>query len=432
MKKLILLFLIPFTMVMADFTLTGQTLTPVNEDETTPVTTSSIPTATRIYATTGSAKTNWGFQPFTVPSDSVTVPVGGDIQAAIDSLPNGGTINLEAGLYRVQRLDFNSNTVLQGAGKDKTKLKVIDGGTWAMYTSGGHKKDGIKNLIMRDFELDGNRQGGATRGGMIFAYGVSNILCENIYLHDIYRNGININNSTNSQMGKHYTFRNITARDIGWQPISLDHLIGVIIDNVNIVNAGMAFDFSSVIYGEVSNVQADLQKFTGYGDTFAERGGGSINGAKVQGSNYIYVHDTTIKRAILTGIKIVEGGDPHGKIHMHTENVTIEDCGEGFIQMGDQTYSRAAQEFVVKNVKLVDNYWNADCWNNKWLPVAGCNNQDGMLYSNIRIKGIDNLHEYDDNIGITVASAGTILNRVAHHNTTPHVDAVGWSSWGNP
>ncbi len=437
MKKLVLLFLIPFTMLMADFTLNGKTLTPLNEDTVVPSTTTNITNSTPTTyttpntSTTGTAKTNWGFQPFSVPSASVTVPAGGDIQAAINSLPNGGTINLEAGEYIVQRLDFNSNTVLQGAGKHKTKLKTKDNGTWPIYTSGGHVIDGIKNIILRNFELDGNMAGGATRGGINFAYGVSNLLFENIYIHDILQNGININNGVDKSRGYHVTFRNITAERVGWQPISLRFVNGVIIDNVTADTVGMAFDFSAVTYGEISNLHADLKKFTGYG-TFAKSGGGAINGAKIQGSKYIYVHDTTIKNAILVGIKLTEGSYKHYTQYLHLEDVTIENSGKGIGQFGDVTTPNTYQEIVVKNVNLVNNYFNPACWTTTWKPVAGCKSTDGDFYPNIRVKGAVNVYEYGKKNLVVAIPETTIGNRVYKETGNPENDKVGWKSWGNP
>ncbi len=87
MKKILLLSITSLAMLMADFTLIGEQLTQTNA--------TSEPVTEPVPSLTGSAKTNWGFQHFTIPSDSVTVPVGGDIQAAINSLPNGGTVNLD-------------------------------------------------------------------------------------------------------------------------------------------------------------------------------------------------------------------------------------------------------------------------------------------------------------------------------------------------
>jgi hypothetical protein len=232
-------------------------------------------------------------------------------------------------------------------------------------------------------------------------------------------------------MGSHYTFRNIEVRDIGWQPLSLDHLTGVVIDGLEAFNVGMAFDFSSVVYGEVSNVNVDLNKFTGFG-SFAESGGGAINGAKVQGSNYIYIHDTVIKNSILIGLKLTQGSQDHGIQHLHIENVTIQNSGKGIGQFGDTTRTRTYEEVIVKNVTPIDNYFNADCWTSTWKHVDGCDETKGNFYPNIRLKGVVNLHEYDENIGITIASSSTIQNKYTHNRSTPEEDEVGYTTWGNP
>ena len=439
MNKLILSFFIPFTILMADFTLKGHEVTPLNKEEVVSSTAINNANSTpRTYttantSTTGTAKTNWGFQPFSVPSASVTVPAGGDIQAAINSLPNGGTVNLLEGNYIVSDLKLKSNMVIQGAGSNKTKLTTAAGdSTYAVFHHCGAGSKGvcIDNVVFRDFELDGNRKN-SKNGGILFAWGAANLLFENLVIHDVFTNGITINNNRDALMGTHFTFRNLNTYNIGWQPISPRFCKGFVIDNVTAFNVGMAFDFSSVVYGEISNLNADLNKFTGYG-TFAQSGGGAINGAKIQGSNYIYIHDSSIKNAIYIGIKLTQGKNDHGIQHLHMENLTVQDSARGILQIADVTRTRTFEEVVVKNVNLIDNYWNQNCWTSAWKPVAGCNNHQGILYPSIRVKGAINVHEYDDNIGITVASQSTLQNTYAHHGTTPEEDNVGWTTWGNP
>ena len=402
MKKLILLFLIAFTMVMADFTLAGQTLTPVNEDETTPVTTSSIPTTTRTYTTTGSAKTNWGFQPFTVPSDSVTVPAGGDIQAAINSLTTGGTIQLQEGTYTASDITFKgkSNIVLQGAGIGKTFIKTETGeGVRAFFSHCGSENTGgscMENIIMRDFSINGQGNHAIT-----FAWGLSNALFENLDIQNVI-SGIDINNNNWKFKGKQLTFRNIHVKDAEFHAIEVRYTRGIILDNIQTENTGTAFDFSRVVYGEVSNVHGDSQQRPS-----------AYNGAKVQVCNYIYIHDTSIKNALVDALKFIRSDkDTNGLQHIHLENCTFSNSHTGVIQFGDA--APTFKEIVVKNVKLVDNI------------------HDGKLYPNIRVFGCENVHEYDDNVGIVVASKYTIDNRFAHNGTTPEADGVGYTTWGNP
>ncbi|RIH62799.1 hypothetical protein D1164_22970, partial [Mariniphaga sediminis] len=63
----------------------------------------------------GSAKTTWGFQPFSIPGDSIIVPAGGDIQAAINSLPNGGGSGswgpASDGHYHVKNVIIKDNVI---------------------------------------------------------------------------------------------------------------------------------------------------------------------------------------------------------------------------------------------------------------------------------------------------------------------------------
>ncbi len=405
MKKLILLFLIPFTMIMADFTLTGQTLTPINEDGTTPVT-----TATTTYSTAGSAKTNWGFQPFTVPSDSVTVPAGGDIQEAINSMSQGGTVYLEEGIYPVSNLQFRtSNVVLKGAGRNKTILEVAKDKK-AVFTHCNNFDGCVKNLILSDFKVDC----GDTGDGITFAWGPSNLLFENIEIAQPSDGGIIVNNNNWKFNGRNITYRNIYIHDGKFHGITARFTKGVVIDNYRANNLNQAIDFSSVIYGEVSSVSIENTVW---------------GGSKFPTNNYLYMHDIKIKGSHIQAIKLQEGTkyEPvSGKQHIHLEDIIIEDSGAGirWVNM-DTKLIKPVEELVIKNVKLINNHQNWDYINN--VPVAPY----GDLIDYIRMSGIETLHEYDDNIGI-VSTAKSIKNRIPHHNTTPETDGVGWTTWGNP
>jgi len=406
MKKLILFFLIPFTMVMADFTLAGQTLTPVNEDETTtPVTTSSIPTATRTYTTTGSAKTNWGFQPFTVPSDSVTVPAGGDIQAAINSMPEGGTVYLKAGIYNVQNLQFRtSNIVLQGEGVDKTILKTKSGQK-TVFTHCNNFDGCVENLILRDFKVDANGNGGIT-----FAWGPSNLLFENIEVSHPGDSGITVNNNNWKYNGHNVTFRNIYIHNSGMHGFDVRFTKGIVIDNYRAHDLKQGIDISSCKYAEISNITVERALW---------------GGMKFPSISHLYMHDVNIKDCNVLGIKLQEGTKylPTEPQHLHLQNVTVENSGAGIVWIGTENlkYDPPVIDMVVENVKLVNNRDNWDNITNK--PIDPYGKVHTQIRMNIKIQ---DLYEYGDNIDITDTHP---INYHKFITGNPKDQGVGWRSW---
>lgn len=398
MQKIILLFILSLTMIMGDFTLSGSTLIPNTQELTTNTTNTTSTTNNQIPPTKSSAKTNWGFQPFSIPASSVTVPAGGDIQAAIASLPNGGTVNLEEGVYYAYGIRPKSNIVLQGAGIDKTTIKFKGPEEYALISAhGGNKTDGLTNIILRNFKADCT--GTKNANGIEFIYGVSNVLVEDVEVFGANKSNIMVNQGGWGIGGEHYTFRNIHSYDTTiYHGIRVKYVKGCIIDNYSSHDTGeFGVDLSRVMYAEILN-------------TTLERCGSG--GAKFPSCNYVYIHDTIIKDNPLIGIKINYGSDPTGLQHLHFENLIVQNSNAGITQWGD-TGIPTAEELVVRNVSLIDNI-----------------DAKGITFSNIRIKGCNNVHEYDKNIGITVASKGVLANVFTHDSgTTPKEDGVGWTSW---
>ena len=425
MKKLVLLFLIPFTMLMADFTLNGKTLTPLNEDTVVPSTTTNITNSTpTTYTTpntsTSTAETNWGFQPFSVPSSSVTVPVGGDIQAAIDSLPNGGTIYLKAGTYiTTNPLTFigKSNIILKGAGVNKTVFKPLPGkslifshcnhlATWDKHSTC------TQNIILKDFSVDGSDNApGGTQAMITFAWGISNLLMENVNVHNVEGSGIIINNQNLDFNGRNITFRNMNVHNTTLHGIGIRFTKGVVIDNYHAHDLKQGVDLSRCKYAEISNVTVERALW---------------GGMKFPSISHLYMHDTTIKDCHVSGIKLQEGSSkwpPTEPQHLHLKNVTVENSGLGVVWEGIKNlkFDPPVIDMVIEGVKLINNRDNWDNGTNK--PVAPFGTVHTQIRMNIKIK---DLYEFGDNIGL-------LDTHPIHYHTYPaktseEVD-VGWKSW---
>lgn len=404
MKRILLLTIASLAMLMADFTLVDGQLTSSNETVTGPV-----------PSPTGSTKTNWGFQPFSIPTDSVTVPAGGNIQAAINSLPNGGIVTLEAGIFKVNRISFKgkSNIVMQGAGKNETILQVIDGDdNYAMFSHCGTENTGgscMENIILRDFRVDG--QGKIGNQGITFAWGVSNILFENIDIHNT-GSGIIINNNNWKYDGKRVTFRNVNIYGSEMHGLEARFTKGVVVDNCGVYDIKQGLDFSSCDYVEVSNFTVERALW---------------GGTKFPSVAYLYIHDSLIKDCYVSGMKLQEGTDylPHMAQNIHLDNITVENSGSGIVWVGLNTkFNPPVTNMVVKDVKLINNRNNWDYTTNKPTEPYG------DVFTQIRMNiQIDNLHEYGDNQDITDTKP---IHYYYHASGTPQDDNVGVTSWPDP
>ena len=397
MKKIILLLVFQFTALMAityNVTNDGQMI-PVTEDQSPTTVVDSTPTV----QTTGSAKTNWGFQPFSIPSASATVAAGGNIQAAIDSLPNGGTVNLAAGTYYCDRLEFKPNMVIQGAGVGQTILKHVSGGAHIAYTKGADYSHNYQNLIIRDLDIDGSNGQSVDGSSIHFTYGCGNLLFENIKLYNV-SSGITVTNGSREWRRGNITFRNLEAYNISQHAMEARYVDGLVIENshfhdIGSGDGGYAMDLTRVLRGEISNV---LVEDTGYGTKFPS-------------CNYMYVHDTTFRRTGHSAIKLQEGTDPDGDQYLHLENVIVDDSLKGIYHTSDVIGEYTFEEVVVKNVS-VSNISDYTSPSNK-----------------VRIKGANYVYEYGDGINMTYASEGKFNHLIQHPTGTPEDDNVGWTSW---
>ena len=340
-------------------------------------------------------KTNWGFQPFPIPSDSITVPAGGNIQAAIDSLHNGGTVYLKAGKYTVDMLRLRNNLVIQGAGVGKTIISSGGAHDSPLMQAKG-KED--YNIILRDFTAD-CKNVDTTANGIEFVYGFGgNLLVENLEIYGAAKSNLIIYNTSWSAPSKRITWRNINSYNAGIHGLAMRYVEGGVVDNcTSHNNTGFGIDCSRTLWGEISNFTGNTN---GYG------------GIKLASSKYIYIHDSTLANGGTAGIFIMKGTDPYKGNqlqYLHIENTTIDNCSRAvheFSDVNNPTIPPSFQEITLYGVVAIHN-----AKENK-VALRGCN------YA----------YEFGDDIGMTVAVDGTI-NSVPYPTGTPDSVGVGWKTW---
>lgn len=340
--------------------------------------------------------TDWGFQDFSVPDDGVSVPAGGDIQAAIDSLTSGGTVTLAAGAYTGSRITLKSNIVLEGAGKDLTTIS-FNGGVYDMLIL----SDGNENIVLRGFTADctGSDEG----NGIIFTGGTDNFLFEDIKIFGADKSNVIVYNGTATDTSYNITFKDVLSYGANlFHAFAVRHCHGVIYDNCTAQNVtGYGFDISNSEHVEIANCYA-----TGCG----------TGGSKYPATKYVYVHDTNFVDNPTAGMVFTSlidgiGGGTQGIFHI--EDVTVNNCDAGIVDWGDQWLAPSVDEMSIKNVTSINNNYNT-----------------------ARIRGVVDGHEFGDNIGMMVERAtgtgDTSINTTPHTTGSPADYGAGYTTWGNP
>jgi hypothetical protein len=416
MKKIMLLLLLQVTALMAityNVTREGQMI-PVTEDQSpTTETATSTPTVatptpaptTPTEQTAGSAKTNWGFQGFTVPNNSVTVNAGENIQAAINKLETlgGGTLHLNAGTHKASALDLCENLVIEGAGIGKTIFEyydndganAVDDDRYLIRVRGSEHGGTYRNFIMRNLTLSDHY---SSFYPVTFTSGAENILFENMDL--IYGGSLKVNN------GKHVTFKNIDASGGAFQIFDVVSVDGVIIDNVEQKEATtQGIDLARCNYVEISNL------------TYDNSSGSVSNAIKWPGADHVYMHDSLLVSKAGSdniGIRLDTGSTDITNRHVHLENINIT----GWVRAVYHATSGSTpshKELVLKNVNISGTTKNPD---------------------EVETRGVVNLYKFSDcSIPDGIDNkAGSITNYYTPDATknTPASLGVGYTSWGNP
>ncbi|MCD6498244.1 MAG: right-handed parallel beta-helix repeat-containing protein, partial [Deltaproteobacteria bacterium] len=338
--------------------------------------------------------TDWGFVPFDIPADSVTVPPGGDIQAAIDSLSAGGTVVLKAGAYEGSHIQLKSNLVIQGAGVGVTTIAFNGGADQPLM----QMREG-QNVILRGFTAD--CRGTATANGIEFIHGPDNILIEDVEVFGADKSNLLVYNTSWNEATNRITIKNVSSYDgVLYHGIGLRFVESALVCQCESHHmGGYGLDFSRVKYAEI------------VGCFLHDNGSG---GSKFPGSNFIYIHDSTIADNSGVGIKFnLLGTEGTGLMHFDIENTEVTNSGAGMVDWGDDFAPPTFEEMVLIGNNIHDNVSN------------------GQPFDHVRLRGCNAAHEYGDNIGLTIARAGTI-NAIAHQTGTPQEDGVGWVAWPGP
>ena len=340
-----------------------------------------------------SVQTNWGFQEFEVPNNSVTLKAGDDIQNALNTLSNkgGGKLILAAGEYNLGEISLPSNVVIEGAGIKKTILKA-NKHIYHLLEA----RDTKENIVIRGVTLDCRNQ--VEYGCLAFNYGTKNVLVENIEVFGAGRSDISAYNENWTEAG-HFTVRdNIIYSTVNYHGISMRFIKGAIVAN-NIIykTVGDGIDMSRVIHGEVTN---NSVIDTGYGTKFP-------------GSDYLYMHDNYIDEVWKEGgIKFNPISEDYNREHIHIENNTLKHTRGGIVDWGDSSPAPHFAEFVAKGNIVTDDY-----------------NKMNM----IRVKNGINLYDYGNDVrgrdGQTLSDEFENIFRKSATDS-PQADGVGYKSWG--
>lgn len=169
------------------------------------------------------------------------------IQQAVNSLPEGGTVLLPAGVYDVQqKIRLSSHVELRGAGIDRTILVLADG-VRDHLISNANLVEGNTSVTIRDLGLRGNRAGQrvwhfdgrvAVGRGEVWSFGVrlvnvTDSLILNVEASDFAKDGFYL--GYNRYNGVYRTvLSGCRARGNGRNGISLTHGSYNVIENCEV------------------------------------------------------------------------------------------------------------------------------------------------------------------------------------------------------
>lgn len=108
---------------------------------------------------------------------------GGNIQNAIDDISDtGGTVWLPSGTISISSvISVPSNVKIEGTGMDSTILEMSSSGS---FPTGCVYLYHVEHVILSDFSVDGNKNGGATGNMMYVSEDCRNISISRIHLYD--------------------------------------------------------------------------------------------------------------------------------------------------------------------------------------------------------------------------------------------------------
>jgi hypothetical protein len=277
----------------------------------------------------------WGFKGFEVPPHEVELHSGGNLQDAMNTLraQGGGTLKLQPGTYFTNQLWIPSNVVISGAGVGKTVIK--SNGPLEVLRPDRESA----NIIFRNFTVDAS---GNTGNGIDIAYGVDNVLVEDVEVFGAGKSNIIVWNRDNAE-----TSNNITIRSVKVHGAKLYHgVAGRIVKNMSVSNieawdnGGYGIDVSTSDFVEVDRSYVHDNKY----------------GTKFPLTNHLYMHDNRIEDNGEVGIKMKRlSADP---LYHHYENNVVKNCVGGAVEWPVDPAEATFAEFVARGNVLSGNLFN--------------------------------------------------------------------------
>lgn len=184
-------------------------------------------------------------------------------------------------------IDLPSNTILEGAGRDKTILKARDGFDENMVLIKGEE-----NVIVRDMGVDGD--GSADRG--VFAWYSSNILMERLHVHHMDRSGIQFRYTEKitirySESHDNREFHGIVSKDC------FDEDLSGCKDSAGDVGPGALWSQDYAIYSNrlYNNGTYGLDSHASYGEVAGNLIYDNEYGTKFPDTSHVWIHRNRIE-----------------------------------------------------------------------------------------------------------------------------------------
>ena len=328
-----------------------------------------------------------------------------NIQKAIDSLSiEGGKIKLLAGVYNIYtEIQLKSNVTIEGAGIDKTFLKLNKGVFHGLVAIANDEN--ITNLTLKNFSLYAN----LNKGNAIFLestknYCINNIVIKNIKVHGSTHNNIVINS------GNHGIYDDILLSEVETFNANDNGIIIGDSKNLKVYNCfshdngdkGLEF---STDFAEISN------------NKFINNHGVNNDGVGIKflNANHIYMHDNLFENNSAYAIKM--SMSRKAKQYFHFENNIIK---------GTSIDSIAPFQAYITSTEYYP-YAQVIVRNNTIIGYKGKKAITNMMW----IYKSDNTYAFGDNIISVINKIEDLNLKKYNYEKEPLSYNVGWHSWIN-
>ncbi len=287
-------------------------------------------------------ETKWGFIPFDIPNNTITLNQGENLQDALNSIHNkgGGIVHLKEGTF-YGPVKIYSNTILEGEGINKTKIVIDPNNSNSHLIISAHQ---TKNIILRNFSVDASAQG-SDFNAIVFAYGVENVLVENLAVKGGSRNNLLVWNESWDNSSKHITYKRVISYNAKQNHgLALRFVKGAVTQKVLAFNnKEYGIDYSRVYYGEITQAKS---YYNGYGSKFP-------------GSTYLYIHHSDFVNNQIVGMKFNRLSTETAPMHFHLSKIKIINSSAGAVDWGDTVEDPHFDTFVAQDIVLKGNAYNA-------------------------------------------------------------------------